>query len=96
MMIYKLRTTSVAKSETKKSVLYYEEIQEGLGLAFLKEIEKAYASISKNPFAFSFIDNKNLIRDVQIDRFPFVIIYKIESDTVIILSVHHTRKNPKY
>ena len=43
MMIYKLRITSVAKSETKKSVLYYEEIQESLGLAFLKEIEKAYA-----------------------------------------------------
>ena len=96
MKIYKIRTTSVAKLETKKSVFYYEDIQKGLGLEFLEEIEKVYASISKNPFAYSFIDNKNLIRDVQIDRFPFVIIYKIESDTVVILSVHHTRKKPKY
>ena len=40
--------------------------------------------------------NKNLIRDVHVKRFPFVIIYKIESATVIILSVHHTHRNPKY
>jgi len=95
-MKYKITSTSVAKKETSDAVFYYESVRHGLGLAFLKEIEHIYDLISKNPFAYGYIDNKNLIRDVHVKRFPFVIIYKIESATVIILSVHHTHRNPKY
>ncbi len=95
-MKYKILATSTAKKETEDAVFYYESVSSGLGLAFLKEIENRYASISKNPFAYGYVDNKNLMRDVLVKRFPFVIIYKIESDTVVILSVHHTHKEPEY
>jgi mRNA-degrading endonuclease RelE of RelBE toxin-antitoxin system len=95
-MKYKIYATSTAKKETADAVFYYENAQPGLGLAFLKEIENKYDAISKNPFAYGYIDNKNLVRDVLVKRFPFVIIYKVESDSVVILSVHHTHKIPKY
>ena len=69
-MKYKILATSTAKKETWDAVMYYEEVRAGLGLAFFKEVENRYEIISKNPFAYSFIDNKNMVRDVMAKRFP--------------------------
>jgi len=94
-MTYAIFTTTLANTETEDAALYYETVSSGLGLAFLNEIEKRYEFISKNPFTYGYVDNKELIRDVQIGRFPYVIIYKIEAERVIILSVHNTHKKPR-
>lgn len=95
-MKYTIFQTPIAKKETEDAVYYYESVSKGLGLAFLSEVEKKYDSISRNPFAYSYIDGRNLIRDVKLKRFPFVIIYKVEAERVVILSVHNTNKYPRY
>ena len=93
-MKYELLYTDAAKKETEDAAIYYEEISHGLGLSFLDEIEIKFGIIRKNPFTYGYIDDQKQLRDVKINRFPFVVIYKIESERVIVISVHHTRKEP--
>lgn len=95
-MIYQRKVSLTARTEIEDAASYYENASEGLGLAFLDQVEKKFHSICKNPFAYGFIDSKKTLRDVAIPRYPFVIIFWVDSTTVYILSVHHTSKQPEY
>jgi toxin ParE1/3/4 len=65
-----------------------------LGEEFLAELEKTYNKISNNPKYNTFIDDKKVIRDLHLYRFPFVVVYRIKNNTIEIISVHHTKKYP--
>lgn len=93
-MNFLIKVTAGAREDTLNAFNYYQNIRVGLGEEFLKELEIKYIEISANPFANSYIDNRCIIRDVVIKRFPFLVIYKIESNYAIILSVHNTNKKP--
>ena len=80
--------------ETEEAAFFYESVSPGLGSAFLGEVEEKYDKLKTNPLSYSFIDNKKILRDVAIRRFPYVIIFKVEPHKVIVISVHHTSKKP--
>lgn len=83
-MSFKIRITLGASSDEEDAYNYYEDKRKGLGEEFLEELTKKYKSISAHPELYSFIDNRRLLRDVKIDRFPYVIIYETREDTVFI------------
>ncbi|MGH2642821.1 MAG: type II toxin-antitoxin system RelE/ParE family toxin [Chitinophagaceae bacterium] len=89
---YKVILTSQAKAQIAESYNYYEGQRIGLGERFLQELEKRYADLSKHPEYYSFIDKRKIIRDVKIERSPYVIIFEIEENKVIILYIHNTSK----
>jgi len=91
-MSFNLIVTLAAREDTLHAVIYYESVQEEFGGDFLKDLEDWYAAICKNPFAYSYTDSKSILRDVSLNRFPFVIIFKVEGVSVIILSVHNIHK----
>ncbi len=93
-MSYAILPTKKAIEETEDAAIYYEGVRPGLGFDFLNEVEERYKAISKNPFAYSYIDERNIIRDAALKRFPYVIIFSIEQDSVIVLSVHQTQQRP--
>ena len=57
-MSFIVKITAAARTDTLNAFFYYESIRIGLGESFLTELEKKYSSISINPKANSFIDNK--------------------------------------
>jgi mRNA-degrading endonuclease RelE of RelBE toxin-antitoxin system len=96
-MTYNLIVTEEADYETTDAYLYYEEQQEGLGERFLYELNKQYNQLLKNPEYYGYLSGgiTDHLRKVQVKDFPFLVIYHIKSDDIIIYSVHNTSKNDK-
>lgn len=93
-MVYRLITLKAAADDAKEAYNYYEEIQSGLGDRFLAELLVRFNEISKHPHYYGFIDEQKIIRDIKLKSFPYLIVYEIEAETVIIYSVHCAYRNP--
>ena len=84
-----------ALEEIDESYGYYEEQKTGLGDNFTKDVFKTIRYIQNFPLHFS-IFNKNY-RQVKTEKFSFLVVYEFEeiTNTIIIISVFHTSRNPK-
>lgn len=92
--MYSLIVTRIAREDALDAFQYYESKLPGLGNDFLDELEDRYKAIIANPHAFSYTDGRCILRDVVLHRFPFVVIYKLEGDAIIVVSVHNCYKKP--
>lgn len=83
-----------AEVEFNHAIAYYEECSEGLGLDFAIEIHSTIGRILAHPKAWSIL--KNDIRRCLVRRFPYGILYSIESDEIFILAVMNLHQNPDH
>ena len=84
-----------ADSEIYEAALYYEDKAADLGLLFLDEIEKAILRILANPMAYPSVGDE--VRQAIVSRFPYSILYVIESDEHLrVIAVAHQKRRPRY
>jgi mRNA-degrading endonuclease RelE of RelBE toxin-antitoxin system len=95
---YKLSISDEAALDAADAIAYYESMQTGLKHRFLSKLSDAYYKISTQPEQYSFISSKkkNKYRDIKLKSFPYNVIFEINGDTIEILSVFNTHRNPKY
>jgi hypothetical protein len=86
-----------AHQDTLDAYNYYEEKLTGLGDRFLDALQQRYKELSVNPTFFSYIDEDSLkiLRDVKLEKFPFVVVYEIIKNQVLVYAVHNTYKHPR-
>lgn len=89
-MAYKIVITLRAQIEIEDAFDFYATKSAVAPAEFIAEIEEAYSRLSLNPFYL--VRYKNL-RTLSLKKFPFLLIYLIEDDTVIIKACFHTSKN---
>jgi hypothetical protein len=94
-MNFPIHLTQEAFQEEAESYLFYEEQQASLGERFLTAVEQALEKITQNPNFYSFCDETKTIRDIHLEKFPFVIIFEVKNDRIIVYHIHHTRKDIK-
>lgn len=92
-MKYILEVKDEANIEIIESYLYYENKREGLGEEFIEHIDIFFDRITKDPEHFP--QKRKPYREAFTRRFPFLIIYEITDDKVIVYSVFNTWQNPK-
>jgi len=92
-MEYKLFIEPESLNDIQEAVYWYNDRQKGLGKRFFSEVKKKFKTIIKNPFYAVKYDD---IRCVLIDKFPYLIHYKIEEDLkqIDVIAVFHTSRNP--
>jgi len=90
----KLIYDPLAKVEIKEAAAYYENCREGLGKAFLETIERNVQKLAENPLHYRKIRGR--FRRCIVNRFPYGIIYSIESDFIFIAAVMHLHREPNY
>jgi len=90
-MAFKVRMSSRANLEIHEAVSWYESKQLLLGDNFLKDLYQNLDRISSNPHQF--IKN-NGFWHAFLNRFPFVIVYQVKNETILVLSVFNTHQNP--
>lgn len=88
----KLTYTSRANCSIIKAFEYYESAQKDLGSYFFASLEDCIISIAKNPEIYKAVYQN--YRQAKITRFPYVVIYRIKTDAVVIENVFNTRQNP--
>ncbi len=93
-MQYRIEVRPLATDEILDAYDWYEEQNEGLGAAFLDDLDEFYERILKNPFLFSYYDEP--VRDGKLKRFPYTVAYEIfEANYVIVVySVFMEKRNP--
>jgi toxin ParE1/3/4 len=93
-MSYEIIIQSEAILEMQEAFEWYEDQESGLGLEFIEEIESGYLKISKHPLHYTSVNEQ--FRRLRINRFPYLIVYEIEGDKIIVNSVRHISRKPKF
>jgi toxin ParE1/3/4 len=78
---------------TKDAYDWYEVRSRGLGEIFLDELDKCIKKLQSNPAGCPKI-LKNY-RQAKMKRFPYVVLFEIFKTDIVVLSVFHTKRNPK-
>ena len=92
MSKYDLIFIEEVNKDVLDAYLWYEDQREGLGDEFLESLEEGYTKISKNPYFYQVkFENK---RTLKIKRFPYLIIYEIEENSVIVYAVFQASRDP--
>jgi|SRR5260221_957912 plasmid stabilization system protein ParE len=94
-MAYKIVVKDLAKEDMQVAYDYYENGSKGQGEDFLIKLQKRFDDLEEHPHHYGYIDDQNIIRDVKLKKFPYVIIFEIIGAEVIVYSVHNTSKDPK-
>ncbi|SIT26815.1 type II toxin-antitoxin system RelE/ParE family toxin [Chryseobacterium gambrini] len=90
-MIYELIIQEEASLEILEAYIYYENAQKGLGEKFMKQLNKYFVRIQDHPKHFEIKKN---YREAFVQKFPYLIIFDIIDNKIIILSVFNTHQNP--
>lgn len=92
-MVFKLKISALAEKEINESIEFYENRSRDLGKQFFTYLKFYLKVLKANPELFK-IKREPGYRELTLIKFPFVIIYEIIGDEVIIHSVFHTSRNP--
>ena len=78
--------------EIDDAARWYEDQRAGLGRDFLDAVDLVMSGITINPTRYGFA--KADIREGAIQRFPYVVYYRVHPDRIRILAVQHTARDP--
>jgi plasmid stabilization system protein ParE len=89
-----VRYHDLAELELRDAAKYYESEYQGLGEAFLSEIDYAVNQIREYPEAAPII--LDVVRKKVIRRFPYSIMYVFDAEGVTILAIANQHRRPFY
>ena len=93
-MSYRIRLRPEAESELSETALWYTKRGTGLGDRFLDEVSRSLATLEESPDRFPIVEGE--IRKTLLHRFPYVVLFSIRGDEVVVISCFHTRRDPKH
>jgi plasmid stabilization system protein ParE len=92
-MAFKVIFSPEALTDVFEAMEWYEEQQENLGNRFYEDLISTMGYTITHPHSFS--KKKDNFRELALTTFPYVIIYEIIDDIVIISAVFHSSQNPE-
>ena len=72
---------------------WYELQKAGLGYSFIEELEECYQKLCEHPEHYGLLNE--WVRRIKVNGFPYLVVYEIENEHVIVNSVFHTSRSPK-
>lgn len=88
----RIKFLSVAESEFKEAINYYNEQSEGLGFEFALEVQKSIERIIHFPEAWTKLSKKT--RRCRCKRFPYGVIYQLKDDLILIVAIMNLYRKP--
>ena len=83
-----------ASDEIVETTAYYESEVPGLGDRFIAEVESIIEVLCDQPNIGQSVGDK--LRRILLARFPYSLIYSIESERIWVIAVAHHRRRPGY
>ncbi len=83
-----------ADDEFIDAITYYEKCEVGLGLDFSREVFAAILNAADYPVMWPEIESE--IRRCLVHRFPYGVLYSVETDGIFILAVMNLHRDPDY
>lgn len=92
MKKYTLIIWEEAEQDISDAYIWYKEQLPGLEARFIKHLDDGFKIILKNPNTFQVVYNQK--RQGIVKTFPFVIIYELHENNILVKAVFHTSRNP--
>jgi toxin ParE1/3/4 len=89
---YAIEAAPAVEADVEAAYDWYESEKAGLGLEFLEELRAAYHRILDHPFGYH--DLRAGIRRALTRRFPYAVYFSIEDETIVIVAVLSTARDP--
>jgi hypothetical protein len=83
-----------ATAEFNDGECYYEQQMPGLGARFRADVRAALLRMRQWPLATPI--ERGEIRRMMLSRFPYKLLYSVETDYIYILAVAHLHRAPEY
>ncbi len=88
------RFLSPAEEEMSEASLFYDAASSGLGNDFLDDVQQAIDRLCEYPQAGKTVASS--LRRMLLHRFPFSIIYSVETDVILVVAIAHHGRRPGY
>jgi len=83
----------LADDELIEAIRFYERRAPGLGRSFLQEVRSALDRVLTAPESAQVIRDE--VRAKPLHRFPYSLLYTLESGTIRVLAVMHQHRSPE-
>jgi plasmid stabilization system protein ParE len=83
---------SEARTEFDSAADWYEQQRPGLGVEFVGKVHIVLDQIQQMPALFPVVYRD--VRQTIVRRFPYSVLYRVESDQILIVAVFHSRRDP--
>ncbi len=92
-MSHELVILPQAEAELAEAYRWYNQQRARLGDEFLLTVDAAMAAILRSPLLYPLV--RSGVHQCVLRRFPFIILYAIQGDRVVVVAVFHTSRNPR-
>ncbi len=92
-MSHPLIISDEAGEEIDEIYNHYEHRKIGLGEQFLTALERQLTRIKENPELYAVLYKRT--RCGFLRRFPYVVYYRIDVDSIVVIAVQHGHQNPR-
>jgi hypothetical protein len=92
-MSFNIELTDEAKEDAALGVKWYDEQKEGLGDLFIEYLDNTLEKIGNYPTTYKKIYRQ--VRQAAMQKFPYVILFKIVDKVITVHCIFHTSQNPK-
>jgi plasmid stabilization system protein ParE len=91
-MNFEIYITPTANDDIQKGIDYYNSKVEDLGFQFFDEVERNFDNIILAPFGY--IEKYKDVRAKLLQKYPYIILYRIVQKQIQILRVFNTNQSP--
>lgn len=94
-----LHVLDEADAEAIEAANWYEDRSPGLGYDFWAQLREAFAKIEANPRRYPKVEFAEVQGDVRrqlLGRFPYLVIYQVFDDEIIVLAVSHASRDTAF
>lgn len=92
-MIFSIEIKEQAVEDLKAAYDYYEEKKMNLGSTFLDKVDDCLRRIKNNPLQYQI--KRVPYREALVKNFPYLVIYEVINDQIIVYAVFNTWRNPE-
>ncbi len=91
-MKYKIIVRPEAENDLEEAFAWYEDMRKGLGYDFLLHVDAGIRFIEHNPEIHP-VEYKGTRKHLT-KRFPYKIVYLVDGEKIIVLTVIHGKRSP--
>jgi plasmid stabilization system protein ParE len=92
--VKRVRFVAPARAEFLAEVFFYNQVAPGQGARFAVAVEEATARALTFPLSGS--PSEPNVRRVVVKNFPFSVVYRPETDGIVVFAVAHHSRRPGY
>ena len=88
----KIVVRPAAAADIEAAHRWYRDKRPALGTEFLEAVREAGARVLANPEAYPIFHRE--ARRVRLKRFPYSLLYRLYSETIVVIACMHGRRDP--